>query len=307
MKKFIFSLCALLLCYSLISAQTIRVISNEMIPLPASETGYSPLMSPAGDYVLITGHDLQGLRKYDLATRELQTIATDKGAGFDAQISADGRLVAYRSQQYKNRLRYTTLKTVDVVTGKQNELVKESRNLEKFLIEDGTVLAIENGELKSKKLSGRTLRSIPPISSISKGQLYLTQNKQTRLVSPAGNNLSYLWTSISPDGKKMLYYVIEHGKSYVSDLDGANAVSLGVLRAPRWMGNNWVIGMEDYDNGTFITASKIIAVAANGSNRTALTDDKIIATNPTGSADGRKIVYNTGDGNIYLMNIEISE
>lgn len=307
MKKMILSFCALLLCYTLIYAQGIRVISNEVVPLPVSETGYSPVMSPAGDYVLITGHDLTGIRKYDLATGKLHTLATDKGAGFDVQISEDGKLVAYRSQQYKNRLRYTTLKTLDISTGKQNEIVKESRDLEKFLIKDGTVLAIEKGTLKSKRISGKTLRTIPAISSISKGQLYLTQNKKTSLVSPAGTSKNYLWTSISPDGKKMLYYVIEQGKSYVSNLDGSNAVSLGILRAPKWMGNNWVVGMEDYDNGTFITASKIIVVAANGSKRTALTDNSVIATNPSGSADATKIAYNTADGKIYFMNLEITE
>jgi hypothetical protein len=221
------------------------------------------------------------------------------------QISENGNLVAYRSQQYKNRLRYTSLKTVDIYTGKRNEVVKESRNLEKFIIKDGTVLAIENGSLKTKRLAGKSLKSVPAITSIKQGQLYTTQNKKTALISPAGTNINYLWSSISPDGQKLLYYIIEHGKAYISNLDGSNSVSLGVLRAPKWMGNNWVVGMEDYDDGSVITASKIIAVAANGSNRTVLTADNVIATNPSSSADATKIVYNTADGQVYLMNIEI--
>jgi Tol biopolymer transport system component len=305
MKKVIFTLCALLFISTLTYSGGIKVVSNEPIPLPKTETGYNPVLSPAGDYLLITGNDLKGLRKYDLVTKQLQTLTTDKGAGFDVQISENGNLVAYRSQQYKNRLRYTSLKTLDISTGKRNEVVKESRDLEKFIIKDGTVLAVEKGTLKSKRVSGKTLRTAPAISSISKGQLYLTQNKQTIRLSPEGKNINYLWTSISPDGNKLLYYVIEHGKAYVSNLDGSNPVSLGVMRAPKWMGNNWVIGMEDYDDGSVLTASKIIAVAANGSNRTALTADSVIATNPSGSADATKIVYNTADGQIFLMNIEI--
>jgi len=305
MKKVIFTLCALLFISTLTYSGGIKVVSNEPIPLPKTETGYNPVLSPAGDYLLITGSDLKGLRKYNLTTKQLQTLTTDKGAGFDVQISENGNLVAYRSQQYKNRLRYTSLKTLDISTGKRNEVVKESRDLEKFIIKDGTVLAVEKGTLKSKRVSGKTLRTAPAISSISKGQLYLTQNKQTIRLSPEGKNINYLWTSISPDGNKLLYYVIEHGKAYVSNLDGSNPVSLGVLRAPKWMGNNWVIGMEDYDDGSVLTASKIIAVAANGSNRTALTADSVIATNPSGSADATKIVYNTADGQIFLMNIEI--
>lgn len=307
MNKIIFSLLMLVAFCNLTYSQGIKVTSNQAIPLPPSETGYSPVLSPTGDYILITANDLKGLRKYDLATGKLSTLTTDKGAGFNVQISDDGKLVAYRSQQYKNKLRYISLKALDVSTGKQNEVVKESRNLEQFMIKDGTVIAVDNGTLKTKRISGKALKSIPAISSISKGKLYLTRNKQTSVVSKAGDNYNYLWTSISPDGKKLLYYVIEKGKSYVSNLDGSNPISLGVLRAPKWMGNNWVIGMEDYDNGTVITSSRIIAVAANGTNRTALTDNTVIATNPSGTSDATKIVYNTADGKIHLMNIEITK
>ncbi len=307
MNKIIFSLFMLVASCNLTYSQGIKVTSNQAIPLPPAETGYSPVLSPAGDYILITGNDLKGLRKYDLATGKLSTLTTDKGAGFNVQISDDGKLVAYRSQQYKNKLRYTSLKALDMTTGKQNEVVKESRNLEQFMIKDGTVIALENGTLKTKRITGKALQSVPAISSISKGKLYLTRHKQTSLISKENDNYNYLWTSISPDGKKLLYYVIEKGKAYVSNLDGSNPVSLGVLRAPKWMGNNWIIGMEDYDDGTVITSSRIIAVAANGAGRTALTDKSVIATNPSGSADASKIVYNTADGKIYLMNIEITK
>ena len=112
-------------------------------------------------------------------------------------------------------------------------------------------------------------------------------------------------TGVQTCALPIFYYIIEHGKAYVSNLDGSNPISLGVLRAPKWMGNNWVIGMEDYDDGTVITSSKIVAIASNGTNRTALTADSVIATNPSGSADATKIVYNTADGKIHIMNIEI--
>lgn len=307
MKKIFFAMCAFILMSTLTYSQGIRMISNEQIPLPKTESGYSPVLSPAGDYVLITGNDLKGLRKYDLATKQLQTLTTDKGAGFDVQISDDGNLIAYRSQSYKDKLRYTSLKTIDLRNGKQDEIVKESRDLEKFTIKNGTVLAIEKGKLKTKRFSGKQLSSIPAISSVQKGQLYITKDRKTNLISPAGTGYNYLWTSVSPDGQKMLYYIIEQGKSFVSNLDGSNSVSLGVLRAPKWMGNDWIVGMVDYDNGEVLTSSKIVAVAANGNHRTDLTNDSVIATNPSGSADATKIVYNTADGKIFLMKIEIQK
>jgi Tol biopolymer transport system component len=304
MKKAIILLGTFLFSGASAYSQGIKIISNEQLPLPKNEYGYNPAMSPSGDYIIITESDLKGLSKYDLAAKQLSTLTTDNGAGFDVQISEDGNFVAYRSSQYKNKLRYTSLKVLNMATGLQSEIVTDSRDLEKIAIKDGTALVVEKGALKTKKLAGKTFASAPVISSIAKGQLYVTKDRKTKLVSPAGTGLSYLWTSVSPDGKKLLYYVIEHGKAYVSNLDGTHPVSLGVLRAPKWMGNNWVIGMEDYDNGETLTASKIVAVAANGAHRTELTDSSVIATNPSASADATKIVYNTADGKIFLMKIE---
>ncbi len=290
----------------IVLCQGIKVLSNEEMPV-SSATGYfNPVLSPTGDYLVVTSEDMKGLQKYDFSTGEFTTLTSDAGAGFDIQISADGNIIVYRQREYKNRLRYTTLKSLDLQTGRETELIKQTRDLEGVAIKEGTVLAVENGSLKTKKLSGKSLSSTPPVSSIKDGQLYMTKDNTTCLISPAGEDVGYLWNSVSPDGTRLLYYVIDHGKAYVSNIDGSNPVSLGTLRAPKWMGNNWVIGMVDYDNGEIITSSKITAVTADGKVRTDLTDNSVIATYPTASADASKILYNTADGKLYLMQIETS-
>lgn len=305
MKNFFFTV--LILMSQLAFPQGIKVVSNEPIPIPGEGGGYHPVLSPTGDYLVITGSDLQGLKKYDLATKELTTLTTDKGAGFGVQISSDGSTIVYRNKEYKDRLRYTTLTSLDVNTGKKKELIKKTRNLHGVAMKEGTVLAVDNGKMVSKRISGKKISSVPPVASIVNGQLYVTKNGETSQVSPAGKDVSYLWTSVSPDGTKLLYYVIEHGKSYVSNLDGSNPVSLGVLRSPSWMGNDWVVGMLDRDNGEILISSRIVAVASDGTGRTTLTDESVIATNPSASADATKIVYNTDDGRIFLMRIETTK
>jgi Tol biopolymer transport system component len=307
MKTSIILLCTLLCFGTLSYSQKVKVISNETVPLPAGVVGYNPVLSPQGDFILISGGDLKGLQKFDLATRQLQPLTSAHSAGVDARISDDGKVAVFRSSEYLGRLRYTSLKSVDLTTGRETTIVKQSRDLEGFTVKDGTALAVEKGELKTKKISGKKLAKTPAVTSVKKGQLYLTLDKQTRRISPKGENVSYLWSSVSPDGSKLLFYVIEHGTAYVSDIDGAHPVSLGTLRAPRWMGNQWVIGMVDQDNGEVLTASKIVMVGADGQNRTDLTDNSVIATNPSGSADTGKIVYNTADGRVFLMQLEISK
>jgi Tol biopolymer transport system component len=300
-------LLVLVLASQIAFSQGVKVLSNEEIPFSSSEGYFNPVLSPAGDYMIITSANLQGLLKYDFSTKAFTTISSEAGAGFNAQISSDGSVVVFRTTEYKDRLRYASLKSLDLKTGKVTELVKPTRNLEGVTVKEGTVLAVDNGKLKTQRVAGKALAANPPVSSINKGQLYVTTGNSARLISPLGENVGYLWNSVSPDGTKLLFYVIEHGKAYISNIDGSNPVSLGTLRAPKWMGNNWVVGMVDYDDGHVVTSSKIVAVSADGAVRQDLTDSSVIATYPTASADASKILYNTGDGKVYLMHIEITK
>ena len=112
-----------------------------------------------------------------------------------------------------------------------------------------------------------------------------------------------MWPSVSPDGTKVLYTVMELGRSYVCNLDGSDVVALGELRAPKWMGNEWIVGMVDYDDGHVVTSSEIVAVKASGKDRTVLTDKAEICMYPSGSLHASKIVYNTESGKIMIMNV----
>ncbi len=305
MRKTIIPMFLLVLLNLSITAQKINILSNEQVLLPTSEMGYFPIMSPNSDFILITSGDFKGIAKYDLNTKQFNMLSQEQGAGFGYQISNDGKHVVYRSQEYINRLRYMNLKSLDLTTGKETEIIQRTRNLEGFTVKEGTVLAVDNGKTISKQLSGQHIDASTAVASIRQGQLKVTRNNQLTTSSPQGEDLGYLWASVSPDGTKLLYYVIEHGKAYVSNIDGSNPVSLGVLRAPKWVGNEWVAGMVDFDNGHVVTSSKIVMVGANGKIRTDLTSPDVIALNPSGSADASKIVYNTADGKVFLMNIEI--
>lgn len=290
----------------LIFAQGIEVISTQALKLDG-QGAFLPKISPKGDYILVTGDDMSGLRKFDLATGELTTITNDRNAGFNAQFVGDGSTIVYRKSEYKGRLRYSSLNTIDVNSGKTKQLIKPTRNLEGVSVQGGTVLAVNNGKLVTKRVMGEKLKSTPAIPSIKNSQLYITVNGKTSQLSPNGTNVGYLWPSVSPDGSKLLYYVIDEAKAYVCDIDGSNPVSLGTLRAPVWMGNDWVIGMVDYDNGEIVTYSQIFAVTARGTHRTALTDKSQICMYPSASNDASKIVYTTQNGEIYLMNVATSK
>jgi len=302
-KNFIFLL--VFITSQLAFSQGIKVISNEPIPLPASERGYSPVLSPNGDFILFTGSNLQGLHKFDLATRQLSTITNDEGAGFNAQISDDGQTIVFRSTKRENRLRFQSLQSLNLETGERKELLEPVRNLQGFSLRGGTLSAVVDGVVKTQLVSGEKVEAVT-VPSNRDGQLYMSQDTRTRRVSPQGNQVNYLWASVSPDGKKMVYYVIELNRAFVANVDGSNPVSLGEMRAPVWMGNDWVIGMLDRDDGHFTTESRIVAVSANGAVRQFLTDNSVIAMEPMAAANANKIVY-SNNGQLFLMQVEFTK
>lgn len=278
-------------------AQVLNVTSIEQVNLP--ERASVAAISPQGDYLLLTSATNQGLTKLDLTTHQSQVLSTAPSAGHNVKISPDGQTVVYREGSFnKKHLRLSSLKSVNLATGASQELVKPTRDLQGYAV-DATSAGIVNKGKFSKKAIGNAKAQNVPVLSINKGQLMITINGKTRKLSPNGDQFSYMWASLSPDGTKVLYYQAAHG-AYVCDLDGSNVRKVGKMRAPVWYDNNTVVGMLDLDDGEFIYASTIVAATLDGKTQT-LTDDATIAMYPH-AADG-KIAFSTPAGEAYIIHV----
>lgn len=299
MKKVFIS--ALLLCSGVFSYAQLNVASIEKVALPEGVTANKATISPDGSYVVFSRMEKSGLHRLDLGSNTLTTVS-EKGITFGLQISQDGSTVVFRENSFdKNHLRKTALKSMNVATGKETTIVKPTRELQGFEVRGAQVMAMNNGKLTTKSLTGAATVSAP-VASIKGGQLYVTVNGKTTNISPQGTDCqSYLWPSVSPDGTKVVYYLARRG-CYVCDLDGSNPTYLGSIRAPRWFDDATVVGMNDYDNGENVTASKIVAVSIDGSKGQNLTNDASMAMYPSVSNDG-KIAYTTPAGELYIINI----
>lgn len=295
MRKFLF---ALALGFSLTAmAQVMNVTSIEKVNLP--EQAAVAAISPQGDYLLLTSATNQGLTKLDLSTHQTQVISTAPSAGHNVKISPDGQTVVYRESSFNEKhLKYSTLKSVNLVTGASQTLVKPTRDLQGYAI-DATSAGVVNKGKFSKKAVGNAKAQNLPVLSIKKDQLMITVNGKTRNLSPNGSGYSYLWASLSPDGTKVLYYQAAHG-AYVCDLDGSNVRKVGKMRAPVWYDDNTVVGMLDLDDGELVYASTIVAATLDGTTQV-LTDDSTIAMYPH-TANG-KIAFSTPAGEAYIINV----
>lgn len=278
MKKIL--LLAVALVSIMASAQVLNVESVEKLNIPQNADSKIAGISPDGSYVLITSQSNEGLVKFDLATGKVSTITTAVGAGYNVEISADSKEVTYREVTYaKDKSRLTSLVRQDLATAKKSTLVKSTREMHQ----------------------ARVRRAIAPIVSIQNGELVLTVGTVTKVLSPNGQGLSYLWPSISPDGSKIVYYV--SGSVWVCNVNGTNPQRIGKFRAPQWYNNNVVVGMNDQDNGHYMTSSEIVAYTLDGEKQV-LTNNTIMAMYPYVSADGSKIVCSTPVGEAYLINLK---
>ncbi|MBP5689116.1 MAG: PD40 domain-containing protein [Muribaculaceae bacterium] len=150
------------------------------------------------------------------------------------------------------------------------------------------------------------LRSVNGKSVNNAGNLKinLVEGNNVTTLTPNGENERYLWPALSPDGSKIAYTVSGKG-TWVYDIATGTTTFVGKYRAPQWMGNDYVVAMNDRDDGYQITGSTVIVCAANGSFSQQVTPDDMVAMFP--SATEGKIAFHTLEGEIYIMDITITK
>lgn len=136
-------------------------------------------------------------------------------------------------------------------------------------------------------------------------RLVLYRNGVRTPLYPHGNACNYIWTSLSPDGSRILFNT-KFGTA-VCDLQGNELINFGRLNAPVWYGNDYVVGMYDTDDGHNYTGSAIAICSVDGTMSQTLTDAKGFGMYPTVSAATGQIAYTTLAGDIRLMQTNLTD
>lgn len=261
------------------AAQVLEVQSLQKINTPENIETKIAGISPAGDYLLLTTVANDGLIRYDLATGKTTELSKAPGAGYNVKISKDGSEIAYRETTIdKNRLRRSNILRQNFASGKRQLIAKGQRDLTKMDVKDAEMTV-----------------------TILDRHIALTRGTQTTMLAPCGEDKSYIWPSISPDGTKLCFYVTTGG-CYVSDIDGSNPQFIAFpCRAAKWYNSNVIVGMADEDDGERLTASSIVAYSLDGQKQV-LTDKSMMAVYPQ-AVEGA-IVFSTEKGETYLLKVK---
>ncbi|MBV5343998.1 hypothetical protein JZU68_10575, partial [bacterium] len=92
-----------------------------------NSTCFFPRFSPAGDYLLVSGSGYAGLRAYDFASKTITRISDDAGAGYNTQISADGKTILYSKTELVKNVRHNSLVQVEKATRLKKQLTAPTR------------------------------------------------------------------------------------------------------------------------------------------------------------------------------------
>ena len=135
--------------------------------------------------------------------------------------------------------------------------------------------------------------------------LNLYRNGEKTVLKPHGD-VNYIWSSLSPD-QTMILFNTKFGTA-ICDLNGKEIINLGKdFDAPVWFGNDYVVGMDDNHDGYRNIESSIMIASVDGTVVERLTKPEGMGMYPNVDVKSGRVVYNTEDGEIRLMQLNLTE
>lgn len=288
-------------------AQTVTVTKQYSLILPHdSMKAFYPVMNENGNKLLFTSDSYQGLSMYDFESKSITSISNEPGSGYEPIFNAYNSKVFYKNTSFQSGRKFESIKSYDFAEKTKTQMLGATRNLKQpknfhngFLVSTDKVLL--------KTTFGRTNKEVPVYVCSENLKMIIYRNGKGIELNPIGPEAgAYLWVSLSPDNKMILFTAARKG-TFVCDLSGKILASLGKLNAPVWYDNDFVVGMLDVDDGQFITSSKIMFVSLNGKLKKQISPDNQIAMYPSACASKSEVVYNTIDGSIQMVELTVKK
>ena len=282
-------------------SQDFKVLKTEKIQIKRNEQFFFPKLSPDGSKILYTKQNYKGLYLYDLKKKTVFQISGKQGSGYKPVFSKNGTDVFYRENDYEGMRKTSAIYSFNLKNKEKKIIEPKKRKVTVPQISGNKLFYTVDGKVKNKTLNSSDIGE-DIWTLIDKQKIVLCNKGVKKVMTPNGEG-NYIWVSLSPDKKKILYTFSGHG-TYISDLNGKLISDLGYLNAPVWYNDNWIVGMKDYDDGNKYTSSDIYAVSVDGKISRQLTvSENLTELYPQCSADNSKIVYHTYKGDIYLLTI----
>ena len=286
-----------------ISAQNIKVVSQSEISLEGK--AYYPTLNEDGNLLLYTAESYRGLHLYNFDSKEIKTVSQVQNSGYQPIFSNDNSKVFFRNTTFVDGRRFDALESFDLNTGRQVQMMKPQRDLRSARsYHNGALIQADNRLYKTT--FGRTKAPIPVYISSENLKIYVySDGKRTEIKPITGENINYIWVSLSPDNSKILFTATGKG-TYICDLKGKIISTLGNLNAPVWYNDKFVVGMQDKDDGQIVTSSTVVMMSVDGKIKKPISHPDHIAVYPTASSKAGRIIYGTPEGKLIVTELSVN-
>lgn len=306
MQKYFLAYLVLILGVSLQGNAQLRVTAIEKLPIDPSGHWGSPRFSPDGQSVFFTDANSNGIWEFALRSRTVRQITADSQAGATFNISSDGSQIVYRRTTYDQRTR--SRKQEIVIRGLldgSTRVVVSDRNVSVPVFSQNAVVYSVQGQIKN--LSAIANDREVAVLGIEDTKIALNRNGKKVLLDPLKDG-SYIWPALSPDRQWIVAYEMDRG-SFVCDLQGRVMSRLNRRDAAVWSrSGNWLIYMDDKDDGHRVMSSDLHAITHDGKRQVRLTfTDDVMEVYPNCSPTENKIVCSSLEGALYLLSYEEQE
>lgn len=293
MRKIILSLAVISMLYA--HGQDITVSNPQQLMKGTQSEAYYPVLSVDGSKLLYTGDHYQGLKMYSFDDQSSVTISNEEGAGYQPSFSGNQKVF------YAVKNNGTSLKNVV-----EYNINKETTQL--LASSEVQLNAIKTIRSRSVSETAKSIKGIKKNESIyvytNGSNVIVGINGVEKSYSPVPSQAGYIWSSLSPDGTKVLFFAAGEG-IVVMDLNGKVLNKLGNYQSPVWYGNDYIVAQNAKDDGHQYSSSQILLIKTDGSIKKELTSPTSMAMYPSTSVEANKVVYNTIDGRIYMINVTI--
>jgi hypothetical protein len=286
-------------------AQYIKVTATKTI-LPQNNEEYTISgISPDNKDLLVCKPYYTGLYLINIRNGQTSTVTNLPGTGYQPAFSSDGRYLLYRSDDFSEKKRYSTIYKLDLATGDTDVLVRKGRNVSPPVVVGKDIAYSIDGREKTTGFDWKFFGH--PIEKTYVQLEDLTPVLWTdgidRKFKPGGEG-SYIWVSLSPNRKMMVYYLVGKG-AFVCDLRGRTLLSAGDLKNPGWLGNKYITGVAPHNGSAISTVTDVVAFSVKTGQRTVLTNTpQVNERNPIPSQKGRHIAFQTTTGALKVIKIK---
>jgi Tol biopolymer transport system component len=307
MKKLI---CFVLLLTAISLAQNISVVKVEQITTKSQGEFYYPQFSFDGSKIFFTSESYKGLWYYDAAAKAIVNLNNLHGAGYQPVISKDGNKVMFRVDDYSEGIKKSAMVLQDVNSKSLVTIEEKTRGLSAPIHRiDDKVVYTKADEVNAVLINSAAKLNKNEITDmfayVDNSNIVLAANGSKKILSPLGKG-NYIWSSVSPDKTKLLFTLAGKG-TFISDLNGTILYEIGYANAPVWSPDGkWILYMVDKDDGTNFISSDIFISSADDNKKFQLTNEPDrINMYPLWSSKGDKVVFNSAEGEIILLELKI--